>query len=379
MLRFILRFLYKLKFYKLIGFFYKQKIDKQHARKAIDEVYPTKDYVVASENEKTPISHDVDLSIIVPVYNTEVYLDSCLESLVTQDTKYVYEIILVNDGSKDNSLSIIKKWHEKSLAAGLRCHIIDQSNKGLGAARNAGINIASGKYIGFVDSDDYVDSSFVNKMLKTAIKYDADIVKCNYSCFNEEGILYSANKTAGVSHNKYDEIVINCDGFAWNGIYRSNIVKKYKFPEKYMFEDMIIKLAFISDIKCFCQIEDKLYYFRKNMKSLSRNAKNYCNYRILDQLFLPQMIISKNGIKIEAYNFNLVLYEYSAMLFFRTRRLPKKIRISAFTLACDYIVSIYKSNYYNNLSDLDQRIIKAMLKSNYLEWKYLSIFKYFNI
>lgn len=112
----------------------------------------------------------VDVSIIVPVYNTEEYLQKCLDSLTNQTLKNI-EIICVNDGSTDNSLKILQDNAIKDD----RIKIINQGNKKQGAARNAGMQVATGEYIGFVDSDDYVDLNYFERLYRIARNYDSDI------------------------------------------------------------------------------------------------------------------------------------------------------------------------------------------------------------
>ena len=112
----------------------------------------------------------IGVSIIVPVYNTEEYLQKCLDSLTNQTLKNI-EIICVNDGSTDNSLKILQDNAIKDD----RIKIINQENKKQGAARNAGMQIATGEYIGFVDSDDWVDFDFYEKLYSAAKKHNFDI------------------------------------------------------------------------------------------------------------------------------------------------------------------------------------------------------------
>ena len=109
-------------------------------------------------------------SVIVPVYNVEEYLPSCIESVLNQ-TFSDFELILVNDGSPDNSLSILEEYAVKDE----RIKIINKENGGLSSARNCAIPLAQGEYIGFVDSDDWIDLDFYEKLYNTAKKYKAEI------------------------------------------------------------------------------------------------------------------------------------------------------------------------------------------------------------
>ena len=117
-----------------------------------------------------------NLSIVIPVYNAEKVIKKCLDSLISQKTDYKYQIILVNDGSTDNSLNIIKDYESKYK----NVFVINQSNGGASIARNRGIRSAFGDYIGFVDSDDWVTEDYIEKLLNRAYATNADIVKCNH-------------------------------------------------------------------------------------------------------------------------------------------------------------------------------------------------------
>ena len=118
-----------------------------------------------SDDFKKPV-----ITVIVPVYNTEKYIEKCIDSLKEQTMNNI-EIIVINDGSTDNTLKILKK-----LASGdNRIKIINQSNQKQGAARNRGLDLAKGEYIAFVDADDWIDLDYLEKMHNTALKYRADI------------------------------------------------------------------------------------------------------------------------------------------------------------------------------------------------------------
>ncbi len=120
------------------------------------------------------------VSIIVPVYNVEKYLKRCLDSLISQTLKDI-EIICVNDGSKDNSDKILEEYARKDS----RIIIINQENQGISVARNNGMDIAKGKYVGFVDSDDWVDSDFFEKLYNAAEKNNAQMAVCSIIRLNE--------------------------------------------------------------------------------------------------------------------------------------------------------------------------------------------------
>ena len=123
---------------------------------------------------KSPVDNP-KVSIIIPVYNTEIYLEKCLESIIRQSLKEI-EIIITNDGSSDNSLQIIRAFEEFDK----RIKVINQEKQGQAAARNRGIEIAKGEYIGFVDSDDWIDFDYYEKLYLTAKKYNSDVALADY-------------------------------------------------------------------------------------------------------------------------------------------------------------------------------------------------------
>ena len=122
---------------------------------------------------KTPL-----VSVLIPVYNVEKYLSRCLDSLINQTLTDI-EIICVNDGSTDGSLKILKQYQEKDN----RIVIVDKKNGGLPSARNAGLDRARGQYVGFVDSDDYVEPSMFETLYKTAKKKNSEVVICGAQIF----------------------------------------------------------------------------------------------------------------------------------------------------------------------------------------------------
>ena len=116
------------------------------------------------------MENNIKVSVVVPAYNVENYIEDCLKSLINQTLKEI-EIIVVNDGSTDNTFEIINKYANLDF----RIKVISQENQGISVTRNNGIKIAKGEYIGFVDSDDWVDENYFEELYNTAKKFDADI------------------------------------------------------------------------------------------------------------------------------------------------------------------------------------------------------------
>ena len=154
------------------------------------------------------------ISVVVPVYNVEEYLDQCVESLVGQTYKNL-EVILVDDGSPDNCPAMCDEWAERDN----RIKVIHKENGGVSSARNAALDIASGDYIGFVDSDDWIEPDMYEILIKNAKKYDADISRCaglfDYCDRSEE---YNEVSSCTVYKGK-DELI---KSIIWNDIFTLN-------------------------------------------------------------------------------------------------------------------------------------------------------------
>ena len=175
----------------------------------------------------------VDISIIVPIYNASKYLKKCLDSLVNQ-TKKELEFILVNDGSTDDSESIIKSYNDN------RIKYFKRSNHGIGKTRNFGISKSTGKYIMFLDSDDYLEENACEIINKKIDKEKLDVVACDFyrvnNNFKEEEKIISFKNT---SLKDNPNLLLNINLAPWNKIYRSDLLKNnnIKFIENLKYED----------------------------------------------------------------------------------------------------------------------------------------------
>jgi len=225
----------------------------------------------------------VKISIIVPVYNVEKYIQKCLESLINQTLKDI-EIILVNDGSTDNSVEIINLYQKKDN----RIILINQKNNGQGSARNKGLEIAQGTYISFVDSDDYIEINMLEKMYKLATKEKADICFCNQKRVNEKyqitgyDTLNINGKFGNISTNS-NLLLLNMG--PCNKIYKNTFLKKnnLKFPitKLLWYEDLPFVAETILNAKKICWTDDYLYNYLQRDNSTMNNTNIKKNLDII--------------------------------------------------------------------------------------------------
>ncbi len=214
------------------------------------------------------MNDEIKVSVIVPIHNTEQYLKRCLESLINQSLQEI-EIILIDDGSTDNSLKLIKSYAEKDN----RIKILTQANSGAASARNAGLFIAKGEYVGFVDSDDYIDLSFYEKLYKKAKETNSEIVKCKGRMIELSGKTSSFGvRLEMVKKNKayLARSFTTC-------IYDRNFMRKNKiiFPtDMCVGEDAFLILNAVLKTDKIEFIDEELYYYIRRENSLDSKELN---------------------------------------------------------------------------------------------------------
>ena len=202
------------------------------------------------------------ISVIVPIYKVEKYLKRCIESIINQ-TYHNLEIILVDDGSPDKCGEMCEEYSKKDK----RIKVIHKENGGLSDARNKGLEIATGKYIGFVDSDDFIDKDMYKVLYNNLKNNNADMSICSiYQFENEEEIVkgYNKNETV-ITYNKqemfnnfYDDLLRNV--VAWNKLYKADIFKDIKYPKGKAVEESDIDLlisAKVTGLKYY-ELADRL-------------------------------------------------------------------------------------------------------------------------
>ena len=206
------------------------------------------------------------VSVIIPVYNTDKYLEACLDSVFGQTLKEL-EVILVNDGSTDASLKIMEKYQMEYPD---RVKLLSQENAGQAVARNRAIPLCTGEYIGFVDSDDYIEPEMYERMYQKAKEADADYVECDY--VNVKVNDYGEQERISDYGSRVREYTCKEDMFIapmlapWNKIYRRSLLQEsdVRFPEGYIYEDTAFCLKAISLVQRFAFVPEKfvVHFFR---------------------------------------------------------------------------------------------------------------------
>lgn len=281
------------------------------------------------------------ISVIVPVYNVEKYLNNCVKSVLGQSYKDL-EIILVDDGSTDDSGLICDFWKEKDN----RINVIHKKNGGLSSARNAGLSIANGNYIMFVDSDDTIDSNMVNVMYDTITENSSDIVICDYQRIKNEKPKVCDVNNFEIETMNYDdlweEIFGHLNNSSCNKMYKKELMNNISFKNGIIHgEDLLFNLDYLSNCKKGTKINCKFYhyYIRENSITKAPFSKNCFN-----------------EIVVKDYALEIIKNRYPLQI--------KNAQKFCFRARMNVLRSIYKSNYEDKYQE-EVVALKSYIKKHY--------------
>ena len=260
------------------------------------------------------------ISIIVPVYNTEKFLEKCLNSLINQTLKDI-EIICINDGSTDKSLQILEKFANKDK----RIQIINQTNSGLSVARNIGIKKAKGEYIGFVDSDDWVDLNFFEQLYINVKKYNADIgaagikrvrsYKWKYHIkLEKEEVIQDTNK-------KFKKCDVPEKCYVWNKIYKLSELQKLNinFEPNVYFEDRLFTAQVLINLKTLVTVPDIYYNYWTNPNSI---VKTKSKKKSKDSQYTKEKLmkyLKENNVNLDHYYTQIKKFKFLGLTFLKIK------------------------------------------------------------
>ena len=234
------------------------------------------------------------ISIIVPVYNISKYLERCVNSIIAQSYENL-EVILVDDGSTDNSGKICDVYKEKDK----RIRVIHKINEGLSSARNAGLSVIKGEYVGFVDGDDFIDKYMYEILVKAISDNEADIVQTGYHHNYENGNIADTRTFKKATYNNlaymfrafFEEQNIHVG--VWTKLYKSKIFRNIRFLEGHVFEDYAILPNILNECKNFVVIDGAFYNYAHNPESISRNKVSLDI--IKDRFAVPMYVLNCIG------------------------------------------------------------------------------------
>lgn len=265
---------------------------------------------------------DIELSVILPVYNVSKYLPQCIESLTKWKAAYV-EYLFVDDGSTDESAAVIQNYATKDP----RIRLIQKKNGGCASSRNKGIDTARGRYIGFVDSDDFVDETMFRKLLKRAMMGNYDLTYCGYCEYYEEtgesepvrnDCLQGTYLAGEYNTDRIRLLAVNTRVAIWRCLYKKAVLDEHqiRFHEDLKrFDDLPFRVEYTFVSKSAICIPEYLYYYRlgrKGQDTACTDERLYVHFdifRYLDQYVQPSkdrlLLDLLQAVKIQTHGFGL--------------------------------------------------------------------------
>ena len=319
----------------------------------------------------------IKVSIIVPCYNVENYIDRCISSLINQTLKEI-EIILINDGSTDKTEEIIKKYLKDS-----RIKYFNRTNHGIGNTRNFGLKQAVGEYIGFVDSDDYIELNMFELLYQKAKEDSLDIVVCDFYRNFEETKIEIIDYIEGIkeiTNLKENPVLLNKINLSpWNKLYKKDLINinKENFMEKLKYEDAPFVINMLVKANTIGKIDKPLYHYaiHQNSETTIMNEKVFDLFEIFDVILEEHK--NKEYLKDELDY--LIVQRFSDYSIQQRNQKNKKLREEFIDMAFEYMRkntrNYRKNKYYKNIS-LPKRIIE---KNKTIAKLYCNIYAYIKI
>ena len=295
------------------------------------------------------------ISVIVPVYNTEKYLRRCLESLVHQTLKDL-EILVVDDGSTDRSPEILSEFENNYPG---RVRVIRKENGGQASARNLGIRECSGDYVGFVDSDDYVDTAMYEEMLRAALADNCDMVECSYHYLQEKDGQQKELATRGNIRQYRDrkDMFIDPMTCPWNKLIRRRLLTDNDiwFPEGYIYEDTSFYLKLRPFVKKQAKMLGVYVYHRDRGDSTMNDNKSRRVGNIFPVLqdacrfYREKELMDTYGKELEYFCTRILLCSSMGRISrVRDRKLRKSLREETFVFLRENFPEYRKNPYLGN-------------------------------
>jgi glycosyltransferase involved in cell wall biosynthesis len=305
---------------------------------------------------------ELKISVIMPIYNAEKYLREALDSVINQTLRDI-EIICVNDGSKDNSLDIVKEYASKDN----RIKIIDKENQGYGATVNRGFSEASGEFVAIFEPDDILDKTIYEKLYIKAYENNLDVIKCNFCNFWTEtgkakrsGLVLRCSKSKPFAP-KDNLKMFTCHASVWAGIYRKSFLEKnnIKFLETpgASFQDMSFNFKVLATSPKIMLLKEPLLYYRQDNPNSSINnpGKVFC---VCDEYGELTSFLNNNINLKEIFNTQKLVNQYRAYLW-NIKRLSNELRQDFLHRFSDEFKSFYNNN------EITKEFYKSINKSDF--------------
>lgn len=288
--------------------------------------------VKPAQTDRVSAEPAIGVSIIVPAYNAANYVAECMQSLLSQKTAYGFEVIVVNDGSTDNTGDILSAYSPDP-----RLRVITQPNGGISRSRNRAMSVARGRYFMFVDADDALAAGTLERMLTVAEETGADLVDANYLLLEKGRTrlgrpLHRQRKEVDLP--KVPETLLTIPGYPWGKLYARHLWDNLGFPLDLIYEDTINRLVIFRRAQKYVYLPEALYVYRLHEASLTKHADS--RPQSLDSYYIIHRLIGENdrlGMPLDGTFYRLVLKQMGSILYRRTCGFDTKVRGALLVMA----------------------------------------------
>ncbi len=324
-----------------------------------------------------PLQPGLDLSVIVPVYNHIDATAKCIESILKQKTQCSYELILIDDGSTDGAQDMIETYNDRQ-----NVRIYHQSNGGIGAARNAGISRARGRYLMFVDCDDAVRPDIVETLMHTAYEKDSDIVMGAHNLLKMTNgtvtkVIPNIESERNLLGYKNGDEIMNYAGLPWAKVYKRELFENIRFFPGYWYEDTIIHGLLFLRCDNFTYVPHVVYDYvwnEENFSHIQHNTKQG-KPKTADRYWLIAAIANRCeelGLPLDARFYTMLLKHVSAYYYNTISAMPDEF-IDAMFIAARSLLLKYKPSEKVKLPYMLRQTEKAMIDCDIALWKLCSV------
>lgn len=324
-----------------------------------------------------PLMPGLDLSVIIPVYNHLDVISACIESVLDQQTKYTFELLLIDDGSTDGAQDLVEKYSDCQ-----NVRIFHQSNGGIASARNAGICRARGRYLMFVDCDDTVRPDIVETLMRTAYEKDSDIVigahelvKMSRGCVT--GVLPNIDPDLNLLGYKNGDEIMNYAGLPWAKVYKRELFEKIRFFPGYWYEDTIIQGLIFLLCRNYSYVPYVVYEYVWNESNFShiQDNKKKGSAKTADRYWLLCAIAKHYealGLPLDARFYTMLLKHVSTYYFSTIAAMPEEF-VEAMFIAARSLLLKYRPSGKTRLPFMLRETEKAIINGDIAHWKLCSI------
>ena len=300
-------------------------MDSDTARSVLHAASPRPSGTALRKN--TLLAPTCDLQIVIPDYNVEEYLADCMDSVLNQQTKYDYRVILVDDGSTDATPAIADRY-----AADSRVTVIHQANRGFSGARNVALEALFGRYLMFVDSDDLLFPGAIEALLDVAFQHNCDVVEggAYYLTGEEQTIMYRYDAAEAADPFTFH-------GQPWAKVYQAEIFENLQVPEGFWYEDSILAFLIWPVVRSARRVPEMAYIHRRNPKGITAASRG--RPKAVDTYWITEQLMGERnalGLPVDEAYFAQLL-DQIRLNHYRIKALPEQVQEDTLVLSCDLL------------------------------------------